>query len=358
MIPTHLVLLKRPDGGLFVEHAPVRTIALRRDFENQDIDEFRARWGKEEGEAKFFRDAKETGRVIRKGNMLVFNGACSLWQYALNNGTATANQAFPTPTLLTNANSYMYVSDGGISISGQQIAGTCSVNSGSASLTSSTSNPANLVIGNYIVIQQDTSSGIYLITAGSGTSWTISPVYGAGTNASGSSYFYIPPSTHSQTAIQGTAGSNVANQVADSTFPSCLSTAQFNSITGASGTPIALTVSGADISQNDICHVVEVLGNTNANGVWVAGSGTTASNIVLSGSVAGSAYTSGGLVTKRSVLVMQATFGTSAAIFQWNAWSMYNGNGSNKIMINNKIIGLGTKSGSTSSSLKVGLAIG
>lgn len=339
---------KRKDPP-FIERASFETIAMVRHFHGHDIDEYRAKRGKEEGEACFFHDHKEDERHIRRFNMFLFNGACALWQYALNQGTVTANTALPTPTLLTNANTYLYVSDGGPTA----ITGTVGVTNGSGTLTSS-SGSSGLVIGNNLVITGDSSSQVYTVVSGSGTSWVISPVYG-GTTGSGLAAGQIAPSTHSMTTIQGST--NVANQVMDSTFPSNPSSAQFNTVTGATNaTPIVISGSGMDISANDIASVVEVLGNTNANGVWVCNP-ASASSITLLGSAGNSAYTSGGLITKRNVLTAQATFGSAAGVFQWNVWSLTNGNGSNRLYMNNKVIGLGSKANGTSSALKIGIGI-
>jgi hypothetical protein len=332
-----------------IERGKFETIALLRNYHGRDIDEYRARCGKEEGEAQFFHDHQPDETHIRRFNMFMFNGACLLWQAALNNGVVTANTALPTPTLLTNANTYLYVSDGGPT----GITGTAGVTNGSGTVTTS-SGSSGFAIGLHVVFTGDSSSQVYTITGGSGTSWTISPVYGGSTNgtiAAGT----IVAETHSQTALQGST--NVANQVADSTFPSNPTTAQFNVISAATNaTPIVLTTSGGDIAANDIASVVEVLGNTNANGTWVCNP-ASASSITLLGSAGNGSYTSGGLITKRNVLTSQSTFGSTSAVFQWNEWGLFNGNSSNKIMMNRKCIGLGSKASGTSSALKIGIAI-
>lgn len=339
---------RRPSN---VEVAPWKIVALRRDYHGHDIDEYRAKFGKEEGEATFFHDHEEDERKIIPHNLFMFNGACLLWQFALNLGTTSANSPLASgPTLLTNANTYLYVSDGGPTL----ITGTCSINNGSGSLTTS-SGSSGLVIGVSLVITTDTSSQVYTVTAGAGTSWTVSPVFG-GSNVSGVTAGYFAAPSHNNVAIPGST--NVAGQVMDATFPSNPFAAQFNAITGATNaTPIVLTVSGADINANDICQVVEVLGNTNANNVFVANP-ASASSITLLGSAGNGSYTSGGLVTKRSVMTFQATYGSSAAVFNWACWALFNGNSTNKIMMNQRNVGLGSKAGGTSSALKVGVGIG
>lgn len=336
-----------------IELAPWKACALLRDFKGWDIDEYRAKRGKDEGEAAFFLEAQLSAPPkVLKHNLFMFNGAALLFQGATNNGTATANVGFPGVTLLTNSNSYLYVADGNPTA----ITGTIAATNGSGTVTT-TSGSSGLAIGAQLVITGDTSSQVYLITAGSGTSWTISPVFG-GTNISGATAGTFAAPSHSNTNFSGSGGTNVANQVADSTFPSCPTAAQFNTISAATNaTPIVLTVSGADISANDICQVVEVLGNTAANGVWVANP-ASASSISLQGSVGSGSYTSGGLVTRRSVLTMQSTFGATAAVFPWQLWSFFNGNSPNKIMLNWRAVGMGSKSSGTSTSLKVGIGIG
>jgi hypothetical protein len=332
-----------------IERPKMTTIAILRKFHGVDIDEYRARHGKEEGEAKFFFDNKEDEHHVRKDNLFLFNGACALWQYALNQGTVTANSALPTPTLLTNANTFLYVSDGGPTA----ITGTISATNGSGTITTS-SGSSGLVIGNNLVITGDSSSLVYTIASGSGTSWVISPVYG-GSTASGLAAGQITPSTHSQTTLQGST--NVASQVADSSFPSNPSSAQFNTVTGATNaTPVVISGTGMDINANDIVSVVEALGNTGANGTYVVNPASTSSATLL-GSVGNGSWTSGGLITKRNVLTSQSTFGSTSAVFQWNCWSLTNGNGSNRLYLNNRIVGLGSKASGTSSALKVGISI-
>jgi hypothetical protein len=325
-------------------------VAFRRDFA-ADIDEYRARRGKEEGEAAFFRDNKPTKELVRYQNLLMFNGTCLLFQAAINAGSATANQGFAAGvSLLTNSNSYLYVSDGAPT----GITGTLSATNNTAAFTTS-SGSSGLSIGALLTITGDSSSQVYTVATGSGTSWTMSPVYGGATQSGLAAGFFAAPS-HSNTTFPGST--NLANQVADSTFPSNPFASIFQSITGATNaSPIVLSVSAqSDISANDIASVVETIGNTAANGIWLINpAGSTA--LTLVGSSGNGSWTSGGLVTKRNVLTMQSTFGATAAVFQWNAWGFTNGNGSNKILLNWKGVGMGTKANGTSSALKIGLSI-
>lgn len=66
-----------------------------------DIDEFRARFGKIEGEARFFRDVKPTDRIEVPGNLLVLAGASILLRQLRGDGL----------TAFSNANSYIGVGD-------------------------------------------------------------------------------------------------------------------------------------------------------------------------------------------------------------------------------------------------------
>jgi hypothetical protein len=351
---SRLGMRKRESANL--EVAPWKAVLLLRNYNGVDIDEYRAKHGKDEGEAKFFHDNTEDERKIFKHNLFMFNGASALFQYALGLGTSSNNSSLSSgPTYLINGQSYLYVSDGGPTLlnSGST---TVSATNGVATVTASSSTLTPLVVGNNLVITGDSSSGVYSVTAISGTTITISPAFG-GANISGATAGAITAPSHSQTALQG--GTNFASQSADSTFPSNPTAALFNTISGATNvSPIVLSVTGSDIAQNDICQVVEVLGNTAANGVWVAGSGTTSTSLSLQGSTGNGVWISGGLATKRSVLTMQSTFGATAAVFQWNEWGLFNGNNTNKIMFNRRSIGMGTKSSGTSSALKVGIGIG
>lgn len=335
-----------------IERPKMSTLAFLREFKGVDIDEYRAKCGKEEGEAKFFFDNKPSKEIIRKDNLFMFNGASALWNYALGVGTATANTALPTPTYLTNANAYLYVGDA--NYTSNALTGTASVTNGSGTITFSSSQSGFTLGLSQIVLSIDSSGQIYTIASGSGTSYVLSPVFG-GTTASGLTAYTITPPNHTQLALVATT--NVANQVMDSTFPSNPTSAQFNTITGATNaTPVVISGSGMDVSANDIVNVVEMLGST-ANGTYVANP-ASASSITLLGSTASGAWTSNGYITKRNVMTAQATFGSSSGVFTWLEWGLFNGNGSNKIMFNRRTVGLGSKSMGTSSALKIGISIG
>jgi hypothetical protein len=314
-----------------------------------DIDEYRARRGKEIGEEQFFRDhAPEDVKVI-PGNMLMANGACALWQYALNLGSTSANNALASgPTFITNAQCSLYVGDGGITAG----SGTVSVTNGSASATFS--GAQTTLQGKYIVVTGDSTNGFYIDNTASGTAHTFATTYGGTTNGS-ASWSSLAAESHNQTALQGS--SNVAHQAMDATFPACSTSSQMNAITAATNaSPIVLTISSGDINTNDIVQVYEVNGNTNANGMWVANPASS-SSVTLLNSSGNSAWTYGGFVTKLSVMKFQATFGSSAANFAWYEWGIFNGTGGNKVMMNRKVFNGGTKSGG-STALGVSIGIG
>lgn len=347
-------------------HIPGRRLAVRessrterpkwevlmqvRHFPNADIDGYRSRYGKADGERRFFKEYKpDTVEVIR-GNMLMGDGASALWQCLLGNGTASANSALGAgPTYFNNSQTYLYVGDGGITAG----SGTVSITSGGTALTFGTSQSG--LQGKYITIVGDTSNGLYIIASGSGTSWTLATPYGSSGNASGASWSYLTAESHSQTAL--VAGGNIAHQIMDSTFPANPTSANFNVISGATAaSPVVLTISGGDIGTNDIVQVYEVAGLVGANGMFVANPASSTS-VTLLGSTGTGSYTYGGLVTKRSVAKFQATFGPSSGNFAWWEWSIMNGTGGNQIMFNRKVASLGVKTGG-STSLQVGIGIG
>jgi hypothetical protein len=333
----------------FAERPKWEVLSVLRHYPNDDIDWYRRKHGKAEGERRFFgQHAPETTDIVR-GNMLLGNGSSALWQCLLGNGTSSANSALGSgPTYYNNSQAQLYVGDGGIT-SGS---GTVSVTGASGSVTFASSQTG--LQGKYFVVAGDSSAGIYTVTGGSGTSWTISPVYG-GTTAGSASWSYLAAETHSQTAMVGS--SNLAHQSMDSTFPANLTSAQYNAITGATNaSPIVLTISSGDISTNDIVQVFEVAGNTASNGMFVANPAST-SSVTLLGSTGNGSYTYGGIVTKRTVFKCQSTFGPSAANFAWWEWGIANGTGGNQIFLNRKVFNGGTKSGGTTS-FQVGIGLG
>jgi hypothetical protein len=73
-----------------------------------DVDQYRERFGKAEGERRFFLDHEATDRLEVDGNLLMYGGASVLWECLIGNGTGTAAQ---TLTYFNNANAAIGVGD-------------------------------------------------------------------------------------------------------------------------------------------------------------------------------------------------------------------------------------------------------
>lgn len=331
-----------------VDRPKWQVLSMIRDYD-ADIDWYRKKYGKAHGEDRFFAENEPEDVRLIPGNMLLGNGASALWQFALGNGTTSANSALGSgPTYYNNSQCQLYVGDGGITAG----SGTLSATNAGTSITFSASQTG--LQGKDLVVTGDSSAGIYTITGGSGTSWTISPGYG-GSTASGLSWSYLTAETHSQTGL--VAGTNIAHQAMDSTFPSNPTSAQFNAISGATAaSPIVLTISSGDLATNDIVQVFEVNGLAGVNGMFVVNPASTSSATLLGSSGSGS-YTYGGIVTKRTVIKFQATFGPTTANFPWWEWGIANGTGGNQVFLNRKVFNGGTKSGSTTA-FQVAIGIG
>lgn len=74
----------------------------------QDIDEFRAKFGKANGEREFFDRFKPAYEREVRGNLLMFGGASLIFECLIGNGTATSGQA---TTYLNSSQSYLGVGD-------------------------------------------------------------------------------------------------------------------------------------------------------------------------------------------------------------------------------------------------------
>ncbi|WP_165251169.1 hypothetical protein [Paludisphaera soli] len=344
-------------AGLATPHAPALAVPdssridglrwnclMGLDVYDDDVDGYRARYGKAEGERRFFRERRPIERKTVRGNMLLIGGASNLWQYALGNGTTTSGQAL---TYLNSTQTHIAVGDGGPTA----LTGTASVTNGSATVTASTSQSG--LIGKFLQFAGDSTAGVYKVTAGSGTSWTISPVYG-GATASGISYTQITAEADGQTDL--IASTNKVRQVVDAGFPAHSTGTTGQAVTAATNaTPIVVTCTNS-YAEGDFVLIQGVLGNTAANGLWrvVSVSGTA---FTLEGSAGNGAYTSGGVASKSRVLVAQATFGTGAGNFAWNEWGVANA-ASGGTLINRKVAGLGTKTSAASWTFKVALGLG
>ncbi len=84
-------------------------------------------------------------------------------------------------------------------------------------------------------------------------------------------------------------------------------------ITGASGTPITITITGVSLGiiAGQLIYVNDVNGNTGANGVFVAGTvievGGVSTTVILTGSTTNSAYTSGGVCSVSPITIIYGT---------------------------------------------------
>jgi hypothetical protein len=77
-------------------------------YEGADVDEYRARYGKAEGERRFFAEHAPTETVEGEHNILSYGGVSNLLECLIGNGTATPGQAL---TFFNNANAYIGVGD-------------------------------------------------------------------------------------------------------------------------------------------------------------------------------------------------------------------------------------------------------
>lgn len=236
------------------------------------IDGYRERYGKAEGEARFFLDREPADVLQRRGNMLLIAGASLLWECVIGNGTTTGAQAL---TFLNGTNAY-------------------------------------IAVGDSTTAEVDT-----------------------------------------QTDLQ--AAANKARQVMDATFPYHLTSGGDNAVTGATNaTPIVVTCTNS-YSNGDFVYIQGVAGNTAANGLWQISS-VSGTAFTLDGSVGNGAYTSGGVASKRKVLVFQATFGTGSANFAWQEWGVANASTGGS-MLNRKVVSLGTKTSAASWAFKAAVAV-
>jgi hypothetical protein len=317
-----------------------------------DIDWYRARYPKAEAEARYFAENEPYEVVTSRGNLLMYLGASCIWGCLTGAGTGTAGSPL---TYFNNANTYVYVGDGNGAAPGG--GGTVSVTNGGTSVTFSASQ-SNL-LNNYLSVAADSSAQVYRITAGSGTSWTITPAYGGTTNAAGVPTIFTGELPN-QTDLQASAGAtHQAVQQADSPFPSYVDgNTPFAISAATNATPIVITTPTHAWGTGDFIHIQGVLGNTGANGLWqiTVLSGTTFS---LNGSVGNGAYTSStGYATKNNVLVTQATFANAAANFSWYEWVIRN-NATNAAgrPLNRKVVFLGQKTSAASWTFKTAISV-
>jgi hypothetical protein len=302
---------------------------------DDNIDDWRKRYGKEVGEARFFRERRPFETVERRGNMLLIAGASLIWECLIGNGGSGALQ------YLNSANAYIAVGDGGPTAG----TGTVSVTNGSTTFTFSSSQ--TLTVGDYIQVTGDSTSAVYRIASGATTSWVMETGYG-GTTGSGLAFTKIAGEVDTQTDLQAT--SNKTRQIVDGSFPYHQTSGGDNAITAATNaTPIVITSTNS-YSNLDFVEIQGVRGNTAANGLYQISS-VTGTAFALNGSVGNGAYTSGGVSSKRKVLVLQSTFGAGVATHAWNEWGFVNASTGGS-MLNRKVSGLGSKGAGASWAFK------
>lgn len=91
-----------PDGARWTVRAEVAR------FAGVDVDAYRAEYGKEEGERRFFAEHAPTDVQVEEKNLLMYGGVSNIWQCLVGNGTGTAGQAL---TFFNNANATLGVGD-------------------------------------------------------------------------------------------------------------------------------------------------------------------------------------------------------------------------------------------------------
>ncbi len=107
--PTSGLLLPTPPRVATLSERPAWRVLTRTSFfPGQDIDEYRAKFGKANGEREFFDRFKPTRESESRGNLLMYGGASLIWECLMGNGTATSGQAL---TYLNSSQSYLGVGD-------------------------------------------------------------------------------------------------------------------------------------------------------------------------------------------------------------------------------------------------------
>ena len=197
IIPSPLVV---PDGGRLVGRWWL-------EFRAADVDEYRARYGKAEGEARFFRDVPLFRTSYAPKNLFMFGGVSSLWQCLIGNGTATAGQPL---TFFNAANANVGIGDGHPTA----LAGTVAVTAGNPAVVGTGTAFTAALVGNYLAFTGDPA--VYkVLTFTDATHVTLGT--NAATTLSGVAATTYPAEVGTQTDLQATA--NKARQVVDATYP-------------------------------------------------------------------------------------------------------------------------------------------
>jgi hypothetical protein len=197
-------ILVRPELTRVQIHAPGHEpLAIRSTWQmfhyRGDIDLYRARYGKAEGEARFFAENVPFASHYAPENILAYGGASAIWQQLIGSGAITA---------FNNANAFMGFGDGQYTA----IGGTSAFTNASTAVTGTgTAYTTDLAVGDYITLNTD--GVLYKVAAiGSNTALTLATAF-AGTTGSGAS------SKQSPTETDLKASTNKVRKAMDAGFP-------------------------------------------------------------------------------------------------------------------------------------------
>jgi hypothetical protein len=205
-------------------------------YKGVDIDRYRLRYGKEEGERRFYQDVASgpDDRLQQDGNLLLLGGISLIFECLIGNGTSTSGQSL---TFLANSTTWIGVGD---------------------SSTATTSTMTDLQAGtNYYSNAADSTYPAH--TAGS-TGKTI-------TGATNASPIAITATSHGYSTndivnINGVGGNTNAN----GTFQITVSDSNTFTLNGSSGN--AAYTSGGIASKNNVLVVKSTFGTSVANFAW------------------------------------------------------------------------------------------
>jgi hypothetical protein len=197
-------ILVRPEPPRLITHAPghepLRLQTLWQiAYYPGDIDEYRAKYGKEEGERRFFREVQPTHGVSAPENILAYGGASAIWEQLIGSGAITA---------FNTGNAFMGFGDGQYTA----IGGTSAFTNASTAVTGTgTAYTTDLAVGDYVTLNTD--GVLYKVAAiGSNTALTLAVAF-AGTTGSGAS------SKQSPTETDLKASTNKVRKAMDAGFP-------------------------------------------------------------------------------------------------------------------------------------------
>jgi hypothetical protein len=199
----------RPKGSPSAQSASWNAIVAVDEYANVDVDWYREKFGKAEGERRFFAQHRPTDSRVVRHNMLMIGGSSNIWQYAIGNGTTTSGQAL---TYLNGSNAHLCVGDSSTAEAQDQtdLQATTNkvrqlVDSGYPSHATGTTgqaitgatNASPIVVtctnsyseGDFVFIQgvggNTAANGVWRVTSVSGTGFTLEGSTGNGSYTSG-----------------------------------------------------------------------------------------------------------------------------------------------------------------------------